>query len=236
MNLILWDTKDVCDFLMLRSSFVLAVQLLPCVALVLLGWGFRDLPAFFLNSARCGLMALVLTGAVAAVLLGLDLHPLRRGSTPVGTESAQLTILLLLSFSLLWFLPFADHRRILTFKEDYLRWVGLAFCCFGLGVRVLALKALGRHFSAYVTLQPNHQLVRHGIYAWIRHPLYLSLLSLPTGIALVFDSFLALPILLLAAMFVLDRIRKEEHLLADHFGAKFNDYKRRTRKLIPFVL
>ncbi len=94
----------------------------------------------------------------------------------------------------------------------------LLLCCIGVAVRVLALKTLGEYFSAYVTLQPNHRLVRHGIYASIRHPLYLSLLLAPTGMALVFASPLALPILALAAIFVLDRIRKEEHLFAAHFG------------------
>jgi protein-S-isoprenylcysteine O-methyltransferase Ste14 len=77
--------------------------------------------------------------------------------------------------------------------------------------------------------------VRHGIYASIRHPLYLSLMLAPTGMALVFDSFLAVPILALATTFVFDRIRKEERLLAAHFGMEFEDYRHRTWKLIPLV-
>lgn len=220
---------------MLRSAFVLAVQLLPGILLVLLGWGFDDLPAFFLNPARGGLAVVVFAGAVTAVLFGLDIHPLRRGSTPVGNQSLQLGVLLLLSLSLLWFLPFADRRRILTLKQDYWRYLGLLLCCIGVSVRVLALQALGEYFSAYVTLQPDHRLVRRGIYGSIRHPLYLSLLLVPTGVALVFASFLALPILVLAAMFVFDRIRKEERLLAGHFGWEFEDYRHRTWKLVPFV-
>ena len=103
-------------------------------------------------------------------------------------------------------------------------------------MRLLALKALGKHFSAYVTLQTDHRLVRHGIYASIRHPLYLSLILAPTGIALVFDSFLAAPILALAITFVVDRMRKEEHLLAAHFGLEFDDYRHRSWKLVPLVL
>ena len=55
----------------------------------------------------------------------------------------------------------------------------------------------------------------------------------PTGFALIFASKLALPIVVLAALFVLDRIRKEEELLASHFGSEFTAYRCRTRKLIP---
>ncbi|MGA7629535.1 MAG: isoprenylcysteine carboxylmethyltransferase family protein, partial [Terriglobales bacterium] len=156
--------------------------------------------------------------------------------TPVGNQSFQLGVLVILSLSLLWFLPFADRRSILTLRQDYWRYLGLLLCCIGVAVRVLALKTLGEYFSAYATLQPNHRLVRHGIYASIRHPLYLSLLLAPAGLALVFGSSLALPIFALASIFVIDRIRKEEHLLAAHFGLVFEDYRRHTWKLVPFVL
>jgi protein-S-isoprenylcysteine O-methyltransferase Ste14 len=218
---------------MLRSVFVLVVQLLPCVFLILLGWGFDDLPAFVMNPARSGFAAIVLAAATAAIFLRIDLHPLRKGTAATGNQNVQLAILLILSLAVLWFLPFADRRKILTLKHEYWRYVGLLLCSIGVAVRVSALKALGEYFSAYVTLQPNHRLVQHGIYATIRHPLYLSLILAPTGIALVFASWLALPILILSLIFVFERIRLEEHLLAAHFGSEFEDYRRRTRKLIP---
>jgi protein-S-isoprenylcysteine O-methyltransferase Ste14 len=222
---------------MLRSGFFLfVVQLMPGFFLVMLGWGFDNLSALLLNPARGGLAVVALAGVAAVLLFGLDLRPLRRGSTPAGNQSLQLGVLLLLSLSLLWFLPFADRRSILTLKQSYWRYLGLLLCCIGVTVRILALKALGEYFSAYVTLQPNHRLVRHGIYRSIRHPLYLSLLLVPTGIALVFASFLAFPVMLLAIMFVFDRIRKEERLLAAHFGSEFADYRRCAWKLLPHVL
>jgi len=173
---------------MLRSASILAGQLSTCVLLVLLGWGFDKLPALFLNPARGGLAVVVLIGATAVVFSRVDFHPLRRGTTPVGNQSVQLGILLLFSLALLWFLPFADRRGILTLKHSYWRYVGLLLCCTGLAVRIVALKTLSKQFSAYVTLQLNHRLVQHGIYAGIRHPLYLSLLLIPTGVALVFAS------------------------------------------------
>ena len=220
---------------MLRSASILAGQLSTCVLLVLLGWGFDKLPALFLNPARGGLAVVVLIGATAVVFSRVDFHPQRRGTTPVGNQSVQLGILLLFSLALLWFLPFADRRNILTLKHSYWRYVGLLLCCTGLAVRIEALKTLSKQFSAYVTLQLNHRLVQHGIYAGIRHPLYLSLLLIPTGVALVFASLLALPILVLAAAFVFDRMQKEERLLAAHFGSEFEDYRRRSWKLIPFL-
>ena len=126
---------------MLRSVFSLAIQLLPGVLLILFGWGFDDLPAFFANPARAALAALVVIAALAAVLLRLDLHPLRRGSSGVGTQAAQLAVLLMLSLALLWFLPFADRRRLLTLRHESWRYVGLLLCGIGVAVtRLLAAK------------------------------------------------------------------------------------------------
>lgn len=221
---------------MLRSACTLAVQLLPGVLLLLLGWGLNDAPGFFRNPARSGLVALALMAAAVATLLQLDVYPLRRGIAPVGNQSLHLAVLMLLSLALLWFLPFADRRGLLTFHHERWRYLGLLLCCMGVAVRIAALKALGKHFSAYVTLQPDHQLAEQGIYARIRHPLYLSLLLVPSGVALVFASRLALPIFALAAAFVFDRIRSEERMLALHFGSEFEDYRRRTWKLVPFLL
>ena len=219
-----------------RSGFILGVQLLPGILLVLCGWGFGDLSSFVQNPARLGLAAITIAGVVAAALFGLDFSQLRRGRAALGSQNLELGGLLLLSLFLLWFLPFADRRRILTFHQNDWRYVGLLLCCIGVGVRLAALKALGECFSAYVTLQPNHRLVQEGIYGRIRHPLYLSLLLAPVGIALVFASWLALPIFLLAAIFVFDRIRREEKLLATHFGVQFREYRRHTWTLVPFVL
>jgi protein-S-isoprenylcysteine O-methyltransferase Ste14 len=206
------------------------------LALIMLGWGVDDLRELFLNPARAGLAALALAGVVAVVLSDLDLHPLAQGSHPTGSQSLQLGTLLLFCVFMLWFLPFADRRSILTLQPSYWRYLGLLLCAIGITVRVCALRALGKFFSAYVTLQPGHRLVRHGIYRRIRHPLYLSLLLAPPGIALVFASLLAAPVALLAIVFVWDRIRKEERLLAVRFGLDFEDYRRCAWKLIPHVL
>jgi protein-S-isoprenylcysteine O-methyltransferase Ste14 len=136
--------------------------------------------------------------------MGSDLHPLRKGKSAIGRQSIEIGVLWLLSLLLLWFLPFADRRRLLTIEHDYWRYVGSLLCCIAVVVRLLAMKALGEYFSAYITLQSNHRLVQKGIYSHIRHPLYLSLLLAPAGTALVFSSILALPILLLSSIFVVD--------------------------------
>jgi protein-S-isoprenylcysteine O-methyltransferase Ste14 len=218
-----------------RSALILAVQLLPCLGLTLFGWDFDRLPAFFMSAPRAGLVAVTLIASMIAVYCKIDFNPFRKGLVTVRKQNWQLGVLLFLSLALLWLLPFAEQREILKLRGDSWPSLGLLLFSIGTFVRVAALKELGENFSAYVTLQPNHRLVQEGIYASIRHPLYLSLLLIPTGIALVFASLLAVPILMLAGAFVFDRIRREEGLLASRFGAQFEDYRSRTRRLIPLV-
>ncbi len=215
---------------------VTSLQVAAGLALMFAGWGWRDLPRFFGDPARAGLVALVVAGAAFAVGLQVETQPLRKGLFPTGTQGVQLGILLLASLFLLWFLPFADRRNVLTFHSRSARYVGVALCGIGGMVRIFALRQLGRQFSAYVTLQPQHRLVQSGIYRSIRHPLYLSLLLAPAGIAMIFASWLAIPIFAASAVFAGDRIRKEEELLARGFGGEFFAYRRRTWMLIPHLL
>ena len=94
--------------------FLLALQLLVPIILILSGWGFQNLYTFLVNPARAGFAAVTLAAVVTAAACNLNIHPLRRGSRRVGSQSLQLGALLLLSFALLWFLPFADRRQILS--------------------------------------------------------------------------------------------------------------------------
>lgn len=56
-----------------------------------------------------------------------------------------------------------------------------------------------------------------------------------SGVALVFRSWLTVPLVVLGTIFVLARIRQEEKLLGEHFGAEFDVYRRRTWRLFPYL-
>jgi len=223
-----------------RGVATTAMQGAAGLLLLFAGWGMRDLGEFFANPIRTGFVVLIVLGAALAVILRVETQPIRKGLLATKRQGVELGILLALSVLLLAFLPFADRHELLVVQSPAIafgiRGIGLVLCGAGGTIRLLALQRLGPQFSAYVTLQPGHRLVQDGIYRRIRHPLYLSLLMVPGGIALVFASQLALPILTLSLIFVADRIRKEERLLVEGFGAEFCAYRARTRMLIPGVL
>lgn len=225
---------------MLRRPLTLALHLAAVLTPMTLGWGLHDLSVFFANPARTGLFTAILAGSLSMLLLKIDLNPLREGGSSDTApdrywQSWGLIALALASLALLWFLPRADRLHLLTFRSQPLRWLGLVFCCTGGLIRILALRALGSQFSAYVTLQPGHRLIRHGVYSIIRHPLYLSLLLGAPGLALVFASQLVWPILAATTVFICSRIPAEDALLAQAFALEFELYQASTPAILPML-
>jgi protein-S-isoprenylcysteine O-methyltransferase Ste14 len=212
----------------------LLVQLVLTWGLVFFGWGIDDVRGFFAQPARTGLLVVGLVGMVLAVVVFPDVRPFRKGKQVVGRSVfAEWIVIVLL---LVWFVPFADRRGLFVLSDaDALRYLGLALTLVGGTVRMVALTSLGKQFSGYVTLQEDHQLVQTGIYIVIRHPMYLGILLTMPGFALVFRSWLAVPIFLASAIFVALRIRQEEKLLAQSFGEEFVAYRQRTWRLLPLV-
>jgi protein-S-isoprenylcysteine O-methyltransferase Ste14 len=110
---------------------------------------------------------------------------------------------------------------------------------FGLISAVLswsAVKHLGRQFRVNAGLYEDHELVRTGPYAIVRHPIYSSLLAI-----LLCTLCLLTPwqwALISLALFVAGteiRVHAEDGLLASRFGAAFYAYKGRVRAYVPFV-
>jgi protein-S-isoprenylcysteine O-methyltransferase Ste14 len=99
-----------------------------------------------------------------------------------------------------------------------------------------AVKHLGRQFRVQAGVYADHELVRTGPYAKLRHPIYASLLALLLSTLLLLTEPLRIPVSL--ALFVLGteiRIRAEDRLLAARFGREFEDYRGTVRAYIPFV-
>jgi protein-S-isoprenylcysteine O-methyltransferase Ste14 len=80
------------------------------------------------------------------------------------------------------------------------------------------------------------QLYTQGLFRYSRHPNYLGDLLSFSGLCLISGAWITwlVPLLMLAG-FVFVNIPILDAHLHDHYGAAFEEYSRRTRKLIPFV-
>ena len=112
-------------------------------------------------------------------------------------------------------------------------WSGVALTVLGLGFTGWARVHLGRFWSGAVTLKAEHALVRSGPYALTRHPIYTGLLLAMTGTALARNSVAAIVGLGLFAVGVVLKVRQEEGLLTEHFGAAYRAYRAEVPALVP---
>jgi len=96
--------------------------------------------------------------------------------------------------------------------------------------------ALGKNWSFEARMRTDHQLIRNGPYARVRHPIYLGMLLFLLGLAVAFGHWLqlvvAVPLFLVGTSI---RTRLEDRLLEGQFGKDFEDYARSTPSLIPRI-
>jgi protein-S-isoprenylcysteine O-methyltransferase Ste14 len=118
---------------------------------------------------------------------------------------------------------------------EWWRIAGLFLFISGYAVRIWAIAALGKFHSGFVTIQPEHEIVRIGPYKWLRHPSYLGGFIALAGIPFIFGCWF--PLLALPGAFVALqwRIDDEERLLSQQFGEQFDQYKADTWRLIPRI-
>lgn len=130
-------------------------------------------------------------------------------------------------------LPWPLLQRAWAPRSPELQIAGLAMVVAGLGIAVWARIHLRGNWSGNVTLKENHELIRTGPYARVRHPIYSGMLLAMAGTALVqteIRGLLALALLFLAFWI---KSRYEEHLMRQTFGSAYDDYCTSTGALLP---
>lgn len=80
------------------------------------------------------------------------------------------------------------------------------------------------------------QLVSSGIFRYIRHPLYCSLLLLAWGICWKQATGLTVGLALLASLMLYLTAKRDEAECLEYFGDAYTDYMQRSRMFVPFVL
>jgi protein-S-isoprenylcysteine O-methyltransferase Ste14 len=97
---------------------------------------------------------------------------------------------------------------------------------------VYLLRTIGK---ATHRIEDTRTLVARGIYRYIRHPMYCSLLCLAWGIALKAWTLLSIALVLVATLFLIGTAWAEERENIDKFGPEYDAYRKTTRMFIPFL-
>ena len=117
---------------------------------------------------------------------------------------------------------------------DVIAWAGYALLVAGLLLFAAGAAALGRNLTPFPRPTERAVLRTGGVYAWVRHPIYASVLFMAMGWSLVNHSIAGLGFDVLLLVFFDRKSAREERWLAEKFSG-YADYCRRVRKLIPGI-
>jgi protein-S-isoprenylcysteine O-methyltransferase Ste14 len=165
----------------------------------------------------------------------------RKTPTTQRPEPTRERVLMLVSLTGLCLIPafytitgipgFADY----TFHPGQ-AWLGVVVLICAVALFFHSHRRLGRSWSVTLEIRENHGLVTDGIYRFVRHPMYSAYFLWTLSQALLLPNWIAGPAGLIGfgTLFAF-RVRREEQMMLDAFGAAYAAYAARTKRIIPGV-
>ena len=138
-----------------------------------------------------------------------------------------------------WYLLYENDPRFGILNRRFLPWrywiffLGAALTWAGVAFAIWARSHIGRYWSASVALKAEHQLVRTGPYARIRHPIYTGMLLAIAGTAIAVGRYRGIVAFAIILIGFIWKSKREEVLLAGQFGPAFDEHRRHTGFFLP---
>ncbi len=115
-------------------------------------------------------------------------------------------------------------------------YLGSGLILAGMIIRFTAVWSLGKFFTVNLGIQDDHRLIMTGLYKYVRHPSYSGSLLSFTGFCLSLNNWLSLLIIMIPVIATfINRINIEEKLLLRQFGSEYEEYKRKSKRLVPLI-
>ena len=121
----------------------------------------------------------------------------------------------------------------LIFETGNLRYAGYCFGLLSLLVLVIAGKSYGAGF--FIREVKNKCLMRSGLNAYVRHPLYFGFLLFVIGFFLVSPNWKNLVCAAITILYLVVGALLEERKLIDEFGQEYANYRKEVKMLIPWI-
>lgn len=131
---------------------------------------------------------------------------------------------------------FLNFMEVGQFTSLAIRWLGLSVMFISLALRFWSMRVLGKYYTRTLRVSDTQTIVSQGPYRIIRHPGYLGTIFVWVGFALAVGNWVATIILTILLFSVYGyRIHLEEAMLIERFGIKYQEYRKQTWILIPFL-
>jgi len=121
---------------------------------------------------------------------------------------------------------FLPHRPVLGY-------IGFTLALAGIALAMWARIHLGEFWSDKVVLKVDHQLIRTGPYAHLRHPIYSGVLLGVAATALVVGEWRGVIAFLILLVNYWIKARREDQMLAERFRESFAEHEKHAGFLLP---
>lgn len=133
-----------------------------------------------------------------------------------------------------WFAEPFSFRQIIS-------WLLLIISAYSVVAGVTKLKKAkgqisSREDKTLYEFEKTSELIVTGIFSYIRHPMYASLIFLTWGILLKNPSFQMIVVAALSTVFLYFTALFDEKECLNYFGESYRIYMKQTKRFIPFVI
>ena len=200
------------------------------------------LPAWTLNYWQAWVFIVVFgiaTNAIGVYLSLKDpelLERRKKGGPAAETRMAQKIIISMGFLSLIGVIVFSalDHRFGWSPVPAYVALLGDVLVALGLFVNLLVFRE-NSYGGSSIEIVNDQKVISTGLYARVRHPMYVGVLIMVIGIPLALGSWWGLAIIALTLPVLIWRILDEEELLKKDLPG-YTEYAQKVRyRLVPYL-
>lgn len=127
---------------------------------------------------------------------------------------------------------FSRYSAFSSVKFDV---IGFVIGLLGLSICLYAQIKMGTSWRVGIDEKEKTQLITTGLYKFIRNPTYLGLFLLNIGVWLIWSTWTIFLLNILFFLFLEIQVRCEEDFLFSVHGEQYIDYKKRTKRYLPFI-
>lgn len=131
--------------------------------------------------------------------------------------------------------PLCVSATIVQTNQEWLFALGIGLVGIGGVLRWYAIRTLGSWFTGSIVIQGGQPLIQNGVYRWIRHPSYTGILLIVLGFGCMTTDW-ASCLAIFGGLFIglWYRMKVEERVMGEAFS-QYEEYQRKTKRLVPFL-
>jgi protein-S-isoprenylcysteine O-methyltransferase Ste14 len=154
-----------------------------------------------------------------------------------GKDSSTLMILwVVIILSIAGAVMLSDISSFQISENTSILYMGEVLILMGIILRLVIIRSLGKYFTVDVTIKEDHKIKKEGFYSYLRHPSYAASLLTFLGLGLYLNNWISLAVAVIPPFLAFSyRIRIEEKALIEQFGEEYREYRKTTKRLIPFI-